>query len=85
MIPPSTLMVLLLWAEATFGSVQLGNPRRKLRGIVIGQALATERGAALPKQLHDGAAEGATYRFLHAAQVSYEELAYARTGRMPDN
>ncbi|MFL5698202.1 MAG: transposase DNA-binding-containing protein, partial [Ktedonobacteraceae bacterium] len=55
-MPPSTLLSPLLWAEATFGSVQLGDPRRTRRAVAIAHALATEPGASLPKQLHDGAA-----------------------------
>src|SRR6266581_6829835 len=74
MIPPSTLLSPLLWAEATFGSVQLGDPRRNRRAVAIAHAMATETGASLPKQLHDGAALEATYRFLHSGQVSYEDL-----------
>jgi hypothetical protein len=74
MIPPSTLVSPLLWAEATFGSVQLGDPRRNRRAVAIAHALARETGASLPKQLHDGAALQATYRFLHSGHVSYEDL-----------
>ncbi len=74
MMPPSTLLSPLLWAAATFGSVQLADPRRTRRAVSIAQALATETGASLPKQLHDGAALEATYRFLHSGHVSYEEL-----------
>jgi hypothetical protein len=74
MMPPSTLLSPLLWAEATFGSVQLGDPRRNRRAVASAHALARETGASLPKQLHDGAALQATYRFLHSGQVSYEDL-----------
>lgn len=74
MMPPSTLLSPLLWAEATFSSVRLGDPRRDRRAVAIAQALATETGASLPKQLHDEAALEATYRFLHSGHVSYEDL-----------
>jgi len=74
MMPASTLLSPLLWAEATFGSVQLGDPRRKLRAVAIAHALARDTAASLPKQMHDGAALEASYRFLHSAHVSYEEL-----------
>ena len=66
MMAPSTLLSPLLWAEATFGAVQLGDPRRVRRAVAIAQALATETGASLPRQLHDGAALEATYRFVHS-------------------
>jgi len=45
-----------VWAEATFGAVQLGDPRRTRRAVAIAQAMAREPGASLPKQLHDQAA-----------------------------
>jgi hypothetical protein len=74
MMPTSTLLSPLLWAEATFGAVRLGDPRRDRRAVAIAHAMATETGASLPRQLHDGAALEATYRFLHSGHVSYEEL-----------
>jgi hypothetical protein len=74
MMPPSTLLSPLLWAEATFGTVQLGDPRRQRRSVAIAHALATNTGASLPKQLHDAGALEATYRFLQSGHVSYEEL-----------
>jgi transposase-like protein/transposase Tn5 family protein len=74
MMPPSTLLSPLLWAEATFGSLRLGDPRRDRRALTIAYAMARETGASLPKQLHDEAALEATYRFLHSGHVSYEEL-----------
>src|SRR2546421_10739542 len=74
MMPPSTLLSPRLGAEATFGSVQLGDPRRTRRAVAIACAMASETGASLPKQLHDGAALQATYRFLHSGHVSYEDL-----------
>jgi Transposase DNA-binding len=74
MMPPSTLLSPLLWAEATFGSLRLGDPRRDRRALTIAYAMARETGASLPKQLHDEAALEATYRFLHSGHVSYEDL-----------
>jgi hypothetical protein len=77
MMSPSTLLSPRLWAEATFGSVQLGDPRRNRRAVAIAPAMATETGASLPKQLHDQAALEATYRFVHSGHVSYEDLMQA--------
>ena len=74
MIAAEILLEPRCWAEATFGSVQLGDPRRTRRAVAIAQALASEPNASLPKQLHDAADLEATYRFLHAGAVSYEEL-----------
>src|SRR6266566_2967851 len=74
MMPTSTLLSPLLWAEATFGSVRLGDPRRDRRAVAIAHAMASETGASLPQQLHDEATLEATYRFLQSGHVSYEEL-----------
>ena len=74
MMPTSTLLSPRLGAEATFGSVRLGDPRRDRRAVAIAHAMASETGASLPKQLHDEAALEATYRFLQSGHVSYEEL-----------
>ncbi len=74
MIAAAMLLEPRLWAEATFGSVQLGDPRRTRRAVAIAEALASETGASLPKQLHDPAALEATYRFVHSGHVSYDDL-----------
>ena len=73
MITPAILLELRQWAEATFGTAQLGDPRRTRRAVAIAEAMAREPGASLPTQLHDPAALEATYRFVHS-QVSYEAL-----------
>ncbi len=74
MMPPSSLLSPRLWAEATFGTVQLGDVRRNRRVLTIAQALATDPGASLPKQVHDPAALEATYRFVQCQDVTYDEL-----------
>ena len=61
MMPPSILLSPMLWAEATFSSVRLGNPRSDRRTVAIAHALAREPGASLPEQLHDKATSEATY------------------------
>ena len=73
MMPASTLLSPWQWAEATFGGVELGDPRRKRRALSIAQALASDAGASLPKQLHGAADLEATYRFLQSPAVSYEQ------------
>lgn len=73
MIAPAMLLEPRQWAEATFGTAQLGDPRRVRRAVAIAEAMAREPGASLPTQLHDPAALEATYRFVHS-QVSYEAL-----------
>ncbi|MBF6615016.1 MAG: IS4 family transposase [Chloroflexi bacterium] len=74
MMPPSMLLSPQQWAEATFGSVELGDPRRTRRAVAMAQAMARDTTASLPKQLHDGAALEAAYRFVHSGQVTYEAL-----------
>ncbi len=74
MMPASTLLSPRQWAEATFGTVALGDPRRQRRALSIAQALASDPGATLPKQIHHAADLEATYRFLHSPASSYEQL-----------
>jgi hypothetical protein len=74
MMSPSMLLSPQQWAEATFGSVELGDPRRQRRAVAIAQAMARNTADSLPKQLHDGAALQAAYRFVHAGPVTYEAL-----------
>ena len=74
MIAPEILLQPERWAEATFGSVQLGDPRRTRRAVAIAEALTSEPDASLPQHLHDAAALEATYRFLHSSHVSYDDL-----------
>jgi hypothetical protein len=74
MLSPSILLSPQLWSEHTFGSVQLGDTRRNRRAVGIGQALATNAGASLPKQMASGAELEATYRLVQSSHVSYEAL-----------
>ena len=74
MMAASTLLSPQLWAEATFGTVELGDPRRHHRVLSIAQAVATDPGATLPKQMHGGADLEATYRFLQSPAVSSEQV-----------
>lgn len=74
MMPASTLVSPQLWAEATFGAVALGDPRRQRRALMIAEALATDPGASLPKQMHRAADLEATYRFGHSPDISYDQL-----------
>jgi hypothetical protein len=74
MMPASTLLSPCQWAEATFGAVELGDPRRKLRALRIAEALATDPGASLPKQMHCATDLEATYRFMQSPDVSYDQL-----------
>jgi Transposase DNA-binding len=74
MMKASTMLSALHWAEATFGSVHLGDQRRTERAVKIASALAHDPAASLPAQLPDEAALEATYRFLQTPDVTYEKL-----------
>ena len=70
---PAILLDPRRWAEVTFGSASLGDPRRVRSAVDLAEAVAREPGASLPQQMHDPAALEATYRFVHS-QGSYEGL-----------
>jgi hypothetical protein len=73
MCPPS-LTDPQAWAEHTFGSVGLGDPRRRQRVIQVATALASNPAASLPVQATDRAALKGTYHLLHADAVTHEAL-----------
>lgn len=62
------------WAERTFGSVRLGDPRRRQRAIQVAAALASNPAASLPVQAADRAALKGTYHLLHTDAVTHEAL-----------
>jgi len=62
------------WAQATFGSVQLGDPRRTERAIRIGEHFASDPQASFPRQMSQDADLEATYRFVNSTHTSYEAL-----------
>ena len=70
---PAIMLSAQQWAQETFGTVRLGDARRK-RAVQIAEALAHDPGASLPAQLHDEAALKATYRFLETPDITYEQL-----------
>lgn len=62
------------WAELTFGAVQLGDARRTKRAVLLGEAMAKDASATLPRQMGSEAALHAAYRFFHTPDVQYEQL-----------
>lgn len=62
------------WAEQSFGSVHLGDERRRKRVVALARDLAQEPERSLPGQLQEPAEVKAAYRFFQTPQVSYEEL-----------
>jgi len=73
MYAPSVLLSSQQWAQATFGTVDLGDERRGRRAVHIGQLMAEHPQASLPQQGSPADLQ-ATYRFLHSSHSSYEEL-----------
>lgn len=73
MFAPAVLLSSSQWAVATFGAVKMGDPRRELRAIAIGQQMAHDPQASLPRQCSPAELE-ATYRFVHSEHTSYEAL-----------
>jgi hypothetical protein len=62
------------WAKRTFGSVRLGDIRRTERAVLIGEAMARNPSATLPRQMGKEASLHAAYRFLQTPDVRYELL-----------
>ena len=63
------------WAEAQWGSLQLGDARRTRRAVEVGKALVAQPDASLPQQLGSWAALVAGYRLLNNPQLSLADLA----------
>ena len=70
----STMLSAMQWAEATFGSVRLGDARRTKRAVAMASAMAHNPAASLPAQMPDEAGTEAAYRFLQTPDVTYEQL-----------
>src|SRR4051794_6055912 len=66
-----TIQQPVAWAQHTFGSVQLGDPRRTARAVRVAAALATHPPGSLPQQTEDWAALKGSYRLLHSPRVSH--------------
>lgn len=62
------------WAEATFGTVAVGDRRHTQRVVATATALAADSSALLPAALGHPAAVKATYRLLHDEAVTVAAL-----------
>jgi Transposase DNA-binding/Transposase Tn5 dimerisation domain len=62
------------WAEQTFGSVRLGDHRRKRRAVLMAERIAHDPASSLPAQMHGHAEMEAAYRLLQCSDVTYEQL-----------
>ncbi len=70
----TTLLSPHLWAQQTFGEVQVRDPRRTRRAVSMATQSAGKASASLPTQKHAVKDLKATYRFLHEEEVTYEAL-----------
>ena len=62
------------WAQENFGSVDLGDLRRRIRAVELGGALAGAPAGSLPQQCEDAAALKGAYLLLNCPEVSFEAL-----------
>ena len=60
------------WASKTFGSAELGDPRRTDRLVQMAAALAEEPAASLPVAMRNASQTLAAYYFLNTPQMSHE-------------
>lgn len=63
-----------IWAQQTFGSVELGDKRRVARAVELGTALLQNPAASLPQQLGSKAALTASYQLLHEPDVTHAAI-----------
>jgi hypothetical protein len=62
------------WASKTYGSAELGDPRRTDRLVQMAAALAEEPAASLPKAMRGWSETTAAYRFLNTTEISHEQI-----------
>jgi hypothetical protein len=62
------------WAEGEWGSVELGDARRRTRAVKVGANLARLPSESLPQQQGSWGELKAAYRLLNEADVTYEKL-----------
>lgn len=70
MLPPAPLRDPAPWAAQTYGTADLGDARRTRRLVSTMTAIAAQPPASLPQQLQSWSALKATYRLLHAPDVT---------------
>lgn len=62
------------WAEAQWGTCQLGNTQRDKRAVEIGMRMAAQPGVGLPEQMDSRAMLKGAYRLLNCREVSGAEI-----------
>lgn len=62
------------WAQAEFGSAELGDARRTARLVQLARQLAECPEASLPQALNNTAALKAAYRFFDNAEIAHERI-----------
>ena len=62
------------WAEETFGSVQVGDERRRRRVVQMAARMAHDPAGSLPAQMQEHAMLEGAYRLLQCPDVTYEQL-----------
>jgi hypothetical protein len=62
------------WAVNTFGTAELGDPRRTDRLVRIAAALVLEPAASLPKVMRNWKDTIAAYRFLDNEETTHEQI-----------
>ncbi len=62
------------WAVQTFGTAELGDPRRTDRLVTMAAALAENPAASLPKSMRNWADTQAAYRLLGNAAITHEQI-----------
>jgi uncharacterized membrane protein YgdD (TMEM256/DUF423 family) len=62
------------WAQAQFGSSDLGDARRTRRAVAVGAAITAKPGASLPEQVPGWADLKAAYRLLDQPAVTHAAL-----------
>lgn len=77
MVMPSCTSA-ISWARATFGSAQLGDPRRTRRLIQIASSLSSRPAGTITSVFEDAAEREGAYRFLQSPSVSTVEIMRAR-------
>jgi hypothetical protein len=73
-VPISATLDPAIWAALTYGGAALGDARRTARVVRTMAAIAAQPTASLPQQLRDPAALKASYRLLHAPDVTTAAL-----------
>lgn len=62
------------WAVSTFGSAELGDPRRTDRLVKVAAAMGENPSVSLPRSMRNWAETQGAYRFLNNETVNHEQI-----------